>query len=135
MVGYHPKARIRSGVTCSAWQRASLYQPGELMDGLPLQPVEGVRTIIIGVHWEILTEIPMNAAGFSGIVGTGWDGGFRGSMTFRSGDGGPFGGTRAPCAAAVHLGLVTKRVGSESARRSFSGLTILLFEQDYNPFI
>jgi len=84
--------------------------------------------IIITAHWEILTEIPMSAAGFSGIVGTGWGGEFRVLMTFKFGVGGRFGVMRAPCAVVALLGHRIVCVGFVSARRYFSGHMILLFD-------
>jgi hypothetical protein len=100
--------------------------------------------IIITGPWAILTAIPMNAVGFSGTVGTGWDGEFWVSMTFRSDDGDPFGVMRGPCAVDALRGNGTRHVGSESARRCFNGRMILLFRQGirsfylgraYDPFI
>ena len=77
-------------------------------------------TTIMGL-WPILPKIQMSGDGFSGIVATGWVGGFRSWIAFRLIGGDRFGGIAGVFMRAAHPGQLILTVGYGSDRRYCSG--------------
>jgi hypothetical protein len=97
------------------------------MDGLLPLDAAVARMITITDYSVIRPEIPMNAAGFSGTVATGWAVASPNSMQYRFADGGLSVVMLVHCGVDVLRGTKMNTVASVNARLCFSGPMIRLF--------